>query len=280
MSKCKFKIGDKVRIVKNIWSDNAHHSSVGVGEVHTIINCYPCARYPYRLDKYFGYSWCDEELELVTENKIVITTDGTKITTATLYEDGKKVKTATAKCCPEDTFDFMIGAKLACERLSPKKEETEWRVVNRTVRDGDYIRITRPTFSFDNHGDILRVSFVRKDGMAVIYAKDHPNETNHTGNFEWYYCGDEYEVVEKVTKTEEPHKPKYYNGKVVCIKKGFWMSTPVSEFTIGKIYNVVDGVITSDNGYKSSGYTEVSDSYVVNNLCARMGWTFIPLVED
>ena len=51
-----------------------------------------------------------------TNQKIVITTDG-KETLARLYEDNKVVKKATAKCSPEDTFDFKKGADLAYERL-------------------------------------------------------------------------------------------------------------------------------------------------------------------
>ena len=56
--------------------------------------------------------------------KIVITHDG-KTTLARLYEDNKVVKSATAKCSPDDTFDFETGAKLAFERLigGEKKEE-------------------------------------------------------------------------------------------------------------------------------------------------------------
>ena len=55
-------------------------------------------------------------------NKIVITTDGNK-TLARLYENDKVVRTAEAKCNPEDTFDFETGAKLAFERLMKKKDE-------------------------------------------------------------------------------------------------------------------------------------------------------------
>lgn len=37
-------------------------------------------------------------------------------------------------------------------------------------------------------------------------------------------------------------KPQYYNGKVVCIKTNYqW-------WTVGKVYTVVDGVITADDG--------------------------------
>ena len=61
----------------------------------------------------FGYV-CD--FELIQDQKIVITTDG-KETLARLYEGNKVIKSATAKCNPEDTFDFKVGAKLAFDRL-------------------------------------------------------------------------------------------------------------------------------------------------------------------
>lgn len=48
--------------------------------------------------------------------RIEITTDG-RVTIATLYEDGKPVKTGKATCSPEDRFDFMAGAALAMIRL-------------------------------------------------------------------------------------------------------------------------------------------------------------------
>ena len=48
--------------------------------------------------------------------KIVITTDFTT-TTATHYDGNQKVKTATAKCAPDDKFNFTTGAQLAFNRL-------------------------------------------------------------------------------------------------------------------------------------------------------------------
>lgn len=44
---------------------------------------------------------------------------------------------------------------------------------------------------------------------------------------------------------KEPEKPKYYNGKMVCVNNGgyFW-------WTIGKIYEYKDGVVTADDGDK------------------------------
>ena len=61
----------------------------------------------------FGYV-CD--FELIQNQKIVITADGRE-TLARLYEGNKVIKSATAKCNPEDTFDFKVGADLAFRRL-------------------------------------------------------------------------------------------------------------------------------------------------------------------
>jgi hypothetical protein len=151
----KYKVGDRV-----IASDNIGRNKKRPG---TIVKLWLYSDHPSP----YGVKFDDDLVEVLWsevhslihhQQKIVVTTDG-KITTAKLYENGKAVKTAEAKCCSEDTFDFNVGAKLAVERLA-KVEET----------------------------------------------------------------------------------PKYYNGKVVCIKSGY------SWWTVGKIYNVVDGRITANDG--------------------------------
>lgn len=274
----KFKVGDKVRIVKNNWADGITRPSIGINEVHTIVEFSGITKNPYILDKYKNLCWNDEELELVSANqKIVITTDG-EITTAKLYENGKVVKTTEAKCCPEDTFDFNVGAKLAVERLTAPVEE--WKVVKRPVKVGDYIRLIRKDYSFDTVGDILKVDKVIGNGTksgVLIYEKNHPNRKNindsNSPNFTWCYAHYEYEIVEKVTKTPV-EEIKYYNGKVVCITNYYEDRTPISGFTIGKVYTVTNGKIVNDNGFVSMQYRDIK------SLCGGMGNTFIPLVED
>lgn len=56
------------------------------------------------------------KFEAVPTDKIVIVHDG-KTTTATLYLGDEKVVT-TARCAPEDKFDFMVGAVIALTRLN------------------------------------------------------------------------------------------------------------------------------------------------------------------
>lgn len=44
---------------------------------------------------------------------------------------------------------------------------------------------------------------------------------------------------------KEPEKPKYYNGKMVCVENGGY-----SWWTVGKIYEYKDGIVTADDGEK------------------------------
>lgn len=59
---------------------------------------------------------------------------------------------------------------------------------------------------------------------------------------------------------KEPEKPKYYNGKMVCVENGgyYW-------WTIGKIYEYKDGIVTADDGSKypkhgSEPYRDAEDA--------------------
>lgn len=57
------------------------------------------------------------DLDTSCNQKIVITADGMS-TTAKLYDGKTVIKTATAKCSPDDTFDFETGARIAFDRLT------------------------------------------------------------------------------------------------------------------------------------------------------------------
>ena len=78
-------------------------------------------------------------------------------------------------------------------------------------------------------------------------------------------------------------KHEYYNGKVVCIKSGspWW--------TVGKVYNVVDGVITADDGdqYPKFGCPYVDAEDIRHAGCSsseddrhNQRNEFVPLVEE
>ena len=154
--KCKFKVGDKVKVTN---ADKHHWKKKYIGDIYTIDRINPNGMRTFS-EPHYGvaepcdYVFLESELELLPTEKIVVTHDY-QTTTATLYRGDEKV-VATARCAPEDKFDFMVGAKLAMERLN--------------------------------------------------------DEIN----------------------------PKYYNGKVVCIKAS------TDHWTVGKVYKVTDGLIMSD----------------------------------
>ena len=120
----KFKVGDRVKVIKSNFCTGADKGLIGT-VVGTDWNCvvkfdkayeftHSCDGIcPERNGRFYGAA----SLELISrEQKIVITTDGRE-TLAKLYEGNKVIKSATAKCNPEDTFDFKVGADLAFDRL-------------------------------------------------------------------------------------------------------------------------------------------------------------------
>lgn len=133
----KYNVGDKVRIVSK-WGEGCCQNQNGrmdkwLGKVMTI-------RYVgellYRMVEDTienigdGWLWTENCIAgLACENKIVITTDGAE-TLARLYEGNKVIKTATAKCSPDDKFSFETGAKIAFERLFDSKEKEEPKYFN------------------------------------------------------------------------------------------------------------------------------------------------------
>lgn len=137
-----FKIGDKVRVIKDYWS--ARKDEEGIiralpkknGSSRAYVHCYSVEFPAWK--KNMGHTcggtvpsgkgqWIEPEcLELIksaSAEKIVITHDG-KTTLAKLYENDKVIKSAEAKCSFDDTFDFATGASLAFSRLigEEKKE--------------------------------------------------------------------------------------------------------------------------------------------------------------
>lgn len=130
----KFKVGDKVRILDGSKIENYtgcwnEHMKEYIGEVHTIefVRGRNDGRVQYRLNDLL-FVWDERGLELVCEQKIVITVCG-KNTIARLYDGKKLVRGAVASCAPDDQFDFNVGAGLAFERLmgtSPVATSLDW----------------------------------------------------------------------------------------------------------------------------------------------------------
>ena len=118
----KFKIGD--RVVSH--SDNYGITKTGWTGVVTGFVAYDkelmCVRGENRAGETVEFDVCIDDFDLVCDqNKIVITTDG-KTTTATHYDGKRVISKKTARCNPEDTFDFLTGTAIAFDRLTGREE--------------------------------------------------------------------------------------------------------------------------------------------------------------
>ena len=200
MANLKFKIGDRVIIEASNVEGFLGQIFAGVEGVIDGIHPDPNYEYPYwvksevnRFGVYCKVKCLAKDYKSPKSEKIVITTDG-KITAATLYGEMGTKKTATAKCAPEDKFDFFTGAELALRRLLGKEDV----------------------------------------GM------------------------------------QKPEKPKYYNGKVVCVKSEF-----TRDFTVGKVYTFEDGTVKDNRGATRFVGHRITDLTEIKSV-----WKFIPFVED
>lgn len=147
----KYKVGDKVRIVskrpQRCWNP---YMDKHLGKTMTIIKSgingegvYYCMEEDR--DDFLGH-WCwyeymiaglaEPEREPCT---VELRFDG-MITTATLKRGGRDVKTAEARCNPEDTYSRAEGARVAVERLFEKKRKED-KPEKYTPKVGDKFKI-------------------------------------------------------------------------------------------------------------------------------------------
>lgn len=148
----KFKIGDRVIANCNYEGYSTknkkgkvidiitHVYDVAVEFDEAIENCHAAAGVGKDGHCLYMRDYC---LELIPKNnnKIVITTDGTE-TLARLYDGNKVIKSAVAKCSPDDTFDFGTGAIIAFDRLMEDKKAEEKK---HKYKAGDKVKVISNT---------------------------------------------------------------------------------------------------------------------------------------
>lgn len=114
----KFKVGDRVRRTEKPYED----VKIGtLGTITAINNFGLSARVKVDGRKSDELAtWGFDYIELCNPSSIHITVSGND--TIAVLKDGKNVvKRVCAKCSPEDTFDFNIGAEIAFGRLFGKE---------------------------------------------------------------------------------------------------------------------------------------------------------------
>lgn len=168
----KFKVGDKVRVLdgSNIgnytggWVDGMNEYVGKVATIKRVDPNYLNGKVGYYLPE-FGYTFDERGLELAEPETIVIYRKDQKV----IALDKSTGKTATARCNPVDTFDFMTGAKLAFDRLtSVDKRFKVGDIVRGKAGSSDYYVITNEDMTKAN------VTAVSSDGKHItVKIKDH-----------------------------------------------------------------------------------------------------------
>lgn len=244
----KFKVGDRVRVLdgskirkyRGGWVTEMRKYVEGVYTICEVRHGAETAN-GYYLKDGGGYIYDERGLELVANNKIVITTDG-KTTLARLYDGNNVIKSAEAKCSPDDEFDFSTGAKIAFERL--------------TADDYDYDTAYK-FFKSLCHGSNCNECCLGK--YAKKLGESNCMNVVSIGSI----CAHEYAPaylakikaeIEKMQREdeEESEDGACFNGNAIYLETELSKWSKIYKLVKGNIYTFVDGNFTDDNGQKCS----------------------------
>ena len=169
-----FKVGDRVRCIDGLTKKEL------VGKMGTVIDITGIEgvffnhvlvefdEYINGHDGIFGTKGKDGHCWWLPKDKFELVNTNTKRKPVIIYQNGQEVvaldketgEKAVAKCHPDDTFDFEVGAKLAFDRLYPK-----FRVDDRVFKVGDRVRCTK---SYEGNDEI-----VNKTGKIIEIYTDN-----------------------------------------------------------------------------------------------------------
>lgn len=206
MEKHKFKVGDRVKVKKDIVTLNRR--TVGkCGTVKELLTDNYCS---VEFDEFVGghdcngfakegHGWnhAEDALDLVkTQNETIVIYRKDNKVVALDKSTGEK---AEAKCNPADEFDFRTGAKLAFNRLMGEdvKPDNGVREVKRKAKVGEYVKVVneKSVFNTYKNGEIFKVTYVTKSGCIC------KNSEKQCGL--WH---EEYVVLENYKLEKEPEK--------------------------------------------------------------------------
>lgn len=233
-----FKVGDTVRI--RSWEDMKEEFGVEdfnreemiscrkafikdmeplCGEITTIekINDYSVKlSFNFEATKYKNTNWMfsTDMIEKIEEEPKIVTYCKGKEVISELKLNDKIIKTAKARCCPTDTFDFNIGAKLSLDRLLEDKIEV--KEVKRKAKIGEYIKFVDIFYTFNNIGDILKIDSIDDDGCPCVKGLNHLRDTGDD-DYNWNYRDEKVYVV--LENYVPPIKPKSNKGRDLIGRK-------------------------------------------------------------
>jgi hypothetical protein len=206
MEKHKFKVGDRVKVKKDIVTLNRR--TVGkCGTVKELLTDNYCS---VEFDEFVGghdcngfakegHGWnhAEDALDLVkNQNETIVIYRNDNKVVALDKSTGEK---AEAKCNPADEFDFRTGAKLAFNRLMGEdaKPDNGVREVKRKAKVGEYIKVVyaMPCLIPYKNGDIFKVNCVTTSGCICKKSEENVGL--------WHR---EYVVLENYKPEKEPEK--------------------------------------------------------------------------
>ena len=174
----KFKTGDRViakkgapyNITTNGWIGEVLSVDYESGFMNVRSESSSTSGFTVKL-KYFDL------LPKKTEDKIVVTANG-KTTTAKLYNGKTVVKTAKAKCSPDDEFDFLTGAHLAVSRLCGVDSNVKSSEPECKIKPGDFVKIIHTEYHHFPLGTIVEVKSVVFDSLYCYGLLRNPYNDN------------------------------------------------------------------------------------------------------
>ena len=165
----KYKVGDKVKIREDLLVEHLYGGRAWVtqgmyalgGKIATIVDA-NARKGTYCIDLGGSYVWTAEMFEDMNEQgthrSVTISVVENKVIA---YCDNKM---GVARCHPDDTFDFFVGAKIALERLKEAEKPYGW------LKEG--VKYYTPAFgAYDEDDDLWLMSIYRGESIDKMNMK-------------------------------------------------------------------------------------------------------------
>lgn len=150
-----------------------------------------------------------------------------------------------------------------------RKVETPLRTPDEAANDKDNVWTVVITPSpLDRERTIAKLFVNGRVVKITSVSRWHDEDEYDVGIASYEVIKKMFDIKDKAEEKVADNKvaPKWFNGKVVCVENS-------PRFTMGKIYDVVDGVLIADDGNKFCYFTDIDD------MNSRMSAQFIEIVE-
>ena len=201
----KYKVGQKYRLLEDRTLEKAG-DVIAIKGIREDQVFYKNLRTKNKESFTLGSTYSCNLRPLTYQKSLHITTDGT--TTFAVLKEGKKIiKRAEARCSLSDAFDFVIGAKIAFDRLL----ENNYAIIKqKEYNPGDKVKIV-DRWSEDCHQKTGGEMDKWLGKIMTVYLKHYPNDYTmlEDSKFRWFPNAIEGKVFENVQSEEikEEFKP-------------------------------------------------------------------------